>query len=106
MDDEKLTDEQIRRVIAEYEAGKTTSQEVVETKPDLAENAERNVKVASSTLAFILGVLLGPVGLFYAGNYAAGFAWLVMTIIFVFTVPPLVLVCWIGMAIHAAASVK
>lgn len=49
-----------------------------------------------------LGLLLGPVGLWYKGQWAAGFAWLVIAIIGTAgsggILAPLF---WIGMAIHA-----
>ncbi|MCA9109804.1 MAG: hypothetical protein KDA52_07645 [Planctomycetaceae bacterium] len=56
-------------------------------------------------LAGCLGLLLGPVGLWYKGHWAAGFAWLVMTMIFAISSAGLLLIpCWIGMAIHAASA--
>ncbi|MFQ5744824.1 MAG: hypothetical protein ACE5HV_14730 [Acidobacteriota bacterium] len=65
----------------------------------------RSRPTKSNGLAFLLGLLLGPVGLWYKGHWAAGFAWLVMGIIvgaatFLIAAP----VFWIGMAIHAAVA--
>ena len=59
----------------------------------------------SNALAFILGLLLGPVGLWYKGHWAAGFAWLVMAII-VGALTGLIAapLFWFGMAIHAAVA--
>jgi hypothetical protein len=59
----------------------------------------------SNGLAFLFGLFLGPVGLWYKRNWAAGFAWLVMGAIvsaatFLLAAP----LIWIGMAIHAAVA--
>jgi len=67
----------------------------------------RDIGVAdkSNGLAFFLGIFLGPVGLWYKGNWAAGFAWLVMTfVIGLASSGILAPFMWIGMAIHAAAA--
>ncbi len=59
----------------------------------------------SNGVAFLLGLLLGPVGLWYKGHWVAGFAWLAMAIVFsagtFFIAAP---VFWLGMAIHAAVA--
>jgi hypothetical protein len=55
----------------------------------------------SDGLAFVLGLLFGPVGLWYKGHWAAGFAWLVMSLLVALVLGPLVVFCWFGMAIHA-----
>jgi hypothetical protein len=65
----------------------------------------RSRPAKSNGLALVLGLFLGPVGLWYKGHWAAGFAWLVMGIIvgtatFLIAAP----VFWIGMAIHAAVA--
>ena len=56
----------------------------------------------SNATAGCLALLLGPVGLWYKGCWAAGFAWLVMAILIApltgFLTAPLF---WIGMTIHA-----
>ena len=68
-------------------------------------SAPRPMPTKSNGLAFLLGLLLGPVGLWYKGNWAAGFAWLVMGLIMIpltrFLAAPLF---WLGMAIHAAGA--
>jgi hypothetical protein len=62
----------------------------------------------SSLIAFFLGLLLGPVGLWYKGRYAAGFAWVFMCVII--CVPTGILglllapIFWLCMAIHAAVA--
>lgn len=59
----------------------------------------------SDFLAGCLGLLLGPVGLWYKGHWAAGFAWLVMGIIAGFATGFIAApIFWIGMAIHAAVA--
>lgn len=56
----------------------------------------------SDSTAGCLGLLLGPVGLWYKRQWAAGFAWLVMAIILgVASGGILAPFLWIGMAIHA-----
>ena len=57
----------------------------------------------SNFLAGCLGLLLGPVGLWYKGHWAAGFAWLIIgTIISVATSGVAAPFLWIGMGVHAA----
>lgn len=56
----------------------------------------------SSLAAGCLALALGPVGLWYKGQWAAGFAWLVMTVLLsaatgLIAAP----FCWLGMAVHA-----
>ena len=52
-----------------------------------------------------IGLLLGPVGLWYKGHWAAGFAWLAVAIIVgVATGGMAVPFLWVGMAIHAAMA--
>mgnify|MGYP005862812475 CR=1 FL=1 len=52
-----------------------------------------------------LGLLLGPVGLWYKGHWPAGFAWLAMTVLLgIASAGWLLPFLWIGMAIHAAAA--
>jgi len=60
----------------------------------------------SDVLACLLGLFLGPVGLWYKGHFAAGFAWLAFWIIVVLATGG-VGIClapffWLGMGIHAA----
>jgi hypothetical protein len=62
----------------------------------------------SNVVAGFLGLFLGPVGLWYKGHWAAGFAWLAMAIIvgvasggFGIVVAP---IFWIGMTIHAIVA--
>lgn len=58
-----------------------------------------------NTTAGCLGLVLGPVGLWYKGQWAAGFAWLAMTILLGVATGGLAApFCWIGMAIHAAMA--
>ena len=62
----------------------------------------KNIPIKSNLGAGCLGFLLGPVGLWYKGNWAAGFAWLVFAIIFgVATGGIAAPFFWVGMAIHA-----
>lgn len=64
-----------------------------------------NAPKKSNLAAGCLGILLGPVGLWYKGHWAAGFAWLVMAIIIGFATGGLAApIFWIGMAIHAMAA--
>ena len=71
----------------------------------LASRPGTTIPVKSNGLAFVLGLLLGPVGLWYKRQWAAGFAWLVMGIIVgVATMGLAAPVFWIGMAIHAAVA--
>jgi hypothetical protein len=59
----------------------------------------------SALAAGCLGLLLGPVGLWYKGQWAAGFAWLAMTVLLSLGTAGLAApFCWIGMAIHAAVA--
>lgn len=59
----------------------------------------------SNALAGCLGLFLGPVGLWYKGHWAAGFAWLAIGIILVISTAGLAApILWIGMAIHAAVA--
>ncbi|MEQ8857742.1 MAG: hypothetical protein RIC56_03770 [Pseudomonadales bacterium] len=58
----------------------------------------------SDGLAFFLAFLFGPVGLWYKQRWAAGFAWLVMTVVVASVAPVLVVFCWIGMIVHAASA--
>jgi hypothetical protein len=65
----------------------------------------------SNGTAGCLGLLLGPVGLWYKGQWAAGFAWIVITILIMLGTGGvgiiLAPVFWIGMAVHAySAPVK
>jgi len=60
--------------------------------------------VKSNFTAGCLGFLLGPVGLWYKGHWAAGFAWLILGTVIVVSTSGLVLpILWIGMGIHAIA---
>jgi hypothetical protein len=65
----------------------------------------RSRPAKANGVALLLALFLGPVGLWYKGHWAAGFAWLVMAII-VCTATVLIAapVFWIGMAIHAAVA--
>ena len=64
----------------------------------------------SDGLAFVLGLLFGPVGLWYKGHWIAGIVWLVATIIAVSVADALfgsvwfALPFWVGMAIHATEA--
>ena len=59
----------------------------------------------SSFVAFLLGVFLGPVGLWYKGHWGAGFAWLLM--FFLTGIASLgvgFIICYVGMVIHATVA--
>jgi len=62
----------------------------------------------SDGLAGCLGFLLGPIGLWYKGHWAAGFAWITAAILFGLVLFPygflLFPIFLIGMTIHAAAA--
>lgn len=59
----------------------------------------------SNLAAGCLGLLLGPVGLWYKGHWAAGFAWLAMAVLLgIASGGWLAPVFWVGMAIHAAVA--
>ena len=62
-----------------------------------------NAAKKDNATAGCLGLLLGPVGLWYKGQWAAGFGWLVMTLIICMTIPIIARFLWIGMAFHAAS---
>ena len=63
------------------------------------------VREKSAVAAGCLGLALGPVGLWYKGHWAAGFAWLVLTpVLGVATGGMALPFCWAGMAIHAATA--
>ena len=59
-------------------------------------------------MAGCLGLLLGPVGLWYKGQWAAGFAWIVITILIMLATGGFGIVLapffWIGMAVHAYSA--
>lgn len=59
----------------------------------------------SDALAGCLGLVLGPVGLWYKGHWAAGFGWLAMAVLAaVASGGWLAPVFWVGMAVHALAA--
>lgn len=59
----------------------------------------------SDTAAGCLGLFLGPVGLWYKGKWAAGFAWLAMAVVIGGATGGIAApFFWIGMAIHAYAA--
>lgn len=59
----------------------------------------------SNAIAGTLGCLFGPVGLWYKGHWAAGFAWLVMGFVLCIALTPIVApLLWIGMTVHAAVA--
>jgi hypothetical protein len=63
----------------------------------------QKVELKSDGMAGCLGLLLGPVGLWYKGCYGAGFAWLIFAIIFAVATSGISIpFFWIGMAAHAA----
>lgn len=51
--------------------------------------------------AAFLGLILGPVGLWYKRQWAAGFAWLAVCLVLAPSLGPLCLLLAVGMAIHA-----
>ena len=57
----------------------------------------------SDLVAGILGVLFGPLGLWYKRRWLAGLGWMVL-IVLVFPNVTLLGVVWIGMAIHALVA--
>jgi hypothetical protein len=62
----------------------------------------------SNAVAGCLGFFLGPVGLWYKGHWAAGFAWLAMIVIVALVTGGAGIVFapifWIGMTIHAIVA--
>jgi hypothetical protein len=62
----------------------------------------------SNLLAGCLGFFLGPVGLWYKGQWAAGFAWIMMIILIMLGTGGLAVLFapffWVGMAVHAAVA--
>ncbi len=67
--------------------------------------SDLEVPQKSDAAAGCLGLLLGPVGLWYKGHWAAGFAWLAMALLIgILTGGWLAPVFWIGMAAHAACA--
>jgi hypothetical protein len=62
----------------------------------------------SNFLAGCLGFVLGPVGLWYKGQWAAGFAWLAMIILITLATGGLAIflapLFWVGMSVHAAVA--
>jgi hypothetical protein len=64
------------------------------------------VPYKSDVIAFLLGTFFGPVGLWYKGRWAAGFAWLIGAFILLFALGPArvfaVPVLCIAQGIHAA----
>lgn len=74
----------------------------------LAVVARPRVGNQSNAVAGCLGLLLGPVGLWYKGHWAAGFAWLAAFVIMGVATGGVGIVFapvfWIGMAIHAMAA--
>ena len=60
----------------------------------------------SDATAGWLGLALGPVGLWYKGYWLAGFGWLAVVVVLgIVTGAWLAIpICWVGMAIHAAAA--
>lgn len=63
------------------------------------------VPTKSNLVAFLLGIFLGPVGLWYKRQWAAGFAWLAGALILgVATFGLIAPIMWLGMAIHAAVA--
>ena len=59
----------------------------------------------SNGLAGCLGLVLGPIGLWYKGQWAAGFAWIVVAVLVILGTGGLGIVFapffWIGMGVHA-----
>jgi len=62
----------------------------------------------SNGIAGCLGFFLGPVGLWYKGQWAAGFAWITVTILVVLATAGVGVIFapffWLGIAIHAYAA--
>ena len=79
---------------------------LLRTEPVANPQPQRGIPVKSDLGAFFLGLLLGPVGLWYKGHILAGFVWLgaaravALTGVGLLAAP----VFWFGMAIHAAAA--
>jgi hypothetical protein len=78
--------------------------EVISSEAIKCKHCGSNINAAkkSDATAGCLGLLLGPVGLWYKGHFAAGFGWLVMVLIFGIIFPPLAPLLWLGMGAHAA----
>jgi len=59
----------------------------------------------SDAVAGCLGFLLGPVGLWYKGRWAAGFAWIVMAFLMTIATGGVAApVFWIGMGLHTIVA--
>jgi len=64
-----------------------------------------SVPPKSDAVAGCLGFLLGPVGLWYKGQWAAGFAWIVMAFLMTIATGGVAApVFWIGMGLHAMVA--
>ena len=67
--------------------------------------SQADVPEKSAAMAGCLGLALGPVGLWYKRQWAAGFAWLAMAVVSGFSLGIWVApIFWVGMAIHAAVA--
>ena len=68
------------------------------------------VEQKSDTVAMLLALVLGPVGLWYKGQWAAGFAWIagVFIVVFAFGVFSLFVapMMWLFMAAHAYGAAE
>jgi len=80
---------------------------VLQPGPSIARPATRTGN-QSGAVAGLLGFFLGPVGLWYKGRWAAGFAWLAMIVIVALATGGVgivfVPIFWIGMIIHAIVA--
>lgn len=67
--------------------------------------SSRGQSEKSDGLAAVLGLALGPVGLWYKRQWAAGFAWLAGAVILGAASGGLLApVLWVGMAVHAYSA--
>lgn len=73
--------------------------------PNPSADSSANGVEKTDAAAGCLGLLLGPVGLWYKGQWAAGFAWLAMAVIIGGATGGIALpIFWVGMALHAFAA--
>ena len=102
----ELDDEgrEMRRILSRDE--KSELEQLRREKQERAGAAQSQEDPWDDVFAGFLAFFIGPVGLWYKQKWAAGFAWLAMTLLLALTgigcfVVPF---CWLGMIVHAAAA--
>jgi hypothetical protein len=77
---------------------------VLQVAPTIAVSGTRTGNQSDAVAGF-LGLFFGPVGLWYKGHWAGGFAWLAMIVIVALATGGVgivfVPIFWIGMIVHA-----